>query len=89
MTKYHVCLSVRGVLRCSDAELRNDYMKWVLEDDGKPFLTPAALREAMMDELVQGHEKLPLSLDCDNFDYKKGCLGHPSSTTARVVKGGA
>ena len=30
-----------------------------------------------MDELGLGHEVLPTVDDCEGFDYKEGCQGHP------------
>jgi hypothetical protein len=33
------------------------------------------VENALLEELSQGHENMPMG-DCDNFDDKKGCLGH-------------
>ncbi len=72
--KIHMCLSVRGALNWPKGELRRA-TKWILKPDGSKF-TLEELRNALMDELVKGHEVIPINR-CDNFDYKKGCLGHP------------
>jgi hypothetical protein len=29
-----------------------------------------------MDELVRGHDVIPMGEPCEGFDYKKGCPGH-------------
>jgi hypothetical protein len=72
----HMCLSVRGALNWNARELRSA-TTWCLKDDGSRY-TSAELRNALMDELAQGHEVLPMSPDCDGFDFKTGCPGHPS-----------
>ena len=69
----HLCQSVRGALRWSAKEMR-EACKWTTKDDGSRF-TPDELRDAFMDELAKGHEVIKTG-ECDNFDYKKGCLGH-------------
>lgn len=63
----HFCVSVRGTLR-------NRNFGGMSYKDGKS-MTEFEAFEALCDELSQGHEVLPLE-ECDNFDYKKGCLGH-------------
>lgn len=76
-TNYHLSVSVRGVLRRSNRELKRDHLKWMMQDDGTPYPSADALRDALMDELAAGHEVLSLG-ECDNFDPKQGCLGHPA-----------
>lgn len=72
----HCCISVRGLLHQSKRELQR-VLRTITRDDGQPFRDVEELREALMDELSRGHEVLPLG-DCDNFDYKTGCKGHPT-----------
>jgi hypothetical protein len=43
--------------------------------------TVESLRAALLDALADGHEHLPLGKDCDGFDPKKGCPGHPEKET--------
>jgi hypothetical protein len=69
-----MCVSVRGLLHRSNAELRSD-MKWITKDGGIPYASVAEFRNSLMDELAKGHEVLPTG-ECDNFDWKKGCQGH-------------
>lgn len=71
-TNYHLCLSVRGALNQPKRQLKG----WLRDDDGK-LLTPDEARNALMDELAKGREVLPIG-ECDNFDYKTGCRGHPA-----------
>ncbi len=71
----HVCLSVRGALNWSRRELKRA-TRWIFRDDGSRY-TPDELREALMDELAQGHEVIPMAQECEGFDYSGGgCPGH-------------
>jgi hypothetical protein len=72
----HMCVSVTGTLAKPDSHLR----VWIgaIKVDGKPLETVKQVREFFTEQLAQGHEVLPLG-DCDNFDYKTGCKGHPSA----------
>ena len=70
MKTVHMCMSVRGALRKPRKQLKG----MLMTADGRS-LSAGEVFEALMEELAQGHEKLPIG-DCDNFDYKQGCLGH-------------
>lgn len=76
MRTIYMCVSVRGMLNKSKAELRR--LAPSITVNGKTLQTADEVREAFLDELSQGHEVLPCG-ECDNFDYKKGCLGHEHS----------
>lgn len=69
----HMSLSVRGALRKSDKELQS----WCgsMVQDGKKLTTVEAIRDCLMQALSEGYEYLPME-ECDNFDPKRGCLGH-------------
>lgn len=69
----HMCLSVRGALNWDKRRLKNA-TKWITKEDGSHY-TPDELRSALMDELAQGHEVIPMG-ECDDFDFKTGCRGH-------------
>ena len=43
-------------------------------EDGRP-MTVEETKAVLLDELEQGHTVIPYG-DCDNFDYKTGCMGH-------------
>lgn len=71
----HMCMSVRGALNWPPKYWRSA-LKYVTKSDGTKFRDVRELRDALMDELANGHEVIPLSSNCDNFDFKKGCRGH-------------
>ena len=75
-TTIHLVVSVRGMLNWSTAESKRN-LKWITDKDGNKYPSVNALRNALMDELEQGHEVLPTG-ECDRHDWKKGCLGHES-----------
>lgn len=75
MRTIHMCVSVRGMLNWSDKETKRN-MRTVTKADGSPYTNIYDFRNALMDELSQGHEVLPLGSKCDGFDYKDGCPGH-------------
>ena len=72
-TSIHMCISVRGLLvGATDEELRE-----TITSDGGKLLTALEAKSLLMDELVKGHEVLPLKGGpCDKWDWKEGCLGH-------------
>jgi hypothetical protein len=47
----------------------------ITKPDGSRF-TYDELREAFYDDIAAGKEVVPIG-ECDNFDFKTGCLGHP------------
>lgn len=73
-TRYHMHMSIRGYLRATKSEL-NRMARSMTTSDGKR-MTGDSVREWLMDELAQGHEAYPMG-ECDNFDWKTGCKGHP------------
>ena len=68
--KFHLCISVRGALRWPKKQL-----KGILTTEDGRSMTADEVFDTLCDELSQGHEKMPVG-ECDNFDYKKGCMGH-------------
>lgn len=69
---YHLCVDVRGaLLNWSDRAMDGVFQ----HDDGRPMKHTEA-KLALMDEIAKGHKVIPAA-PCDNFDYQKGCLGHP------------
>lgn len=81
-TVIHCSVDVRGVLKYPLRQFKR-VTQWILKPDGTRF-TPDELREALMDELANGHERLPMG-ECEGFDYKTGCPGHPSESPAVVA----
>lgn len=68
---YHFALDVRGFLMRAK---KSEYKGMLKHEDGRP-MTPDEAKNALLDELVKGHEFIPYG-KCDNFDFKSGCLGH-------------
>ena len=86
-TRYHMCMSVRGAIR--DLQSRRSKKPTEYRDDtGRPLYREEAIN-ALMDELAQGREVIPMHKGCGNpcknsckcagFDYAKGggCPGYP------------
>jgi hypothetical protein len=69
----HMCMDIRGAIK-------NKAFSGFTNDDGSPATREQAL-EYLMDELAKGHDVIPLG-ECDNFDFKKGCLGHEDKAVA-------
>lgn len=69
--RIHVFLDVKGALTNWDDKL---LASCVAHDDGSP-MTAREAKAFLLEELAQGHELIPMA-ECDNFDWKKGCLGH-------------
>ncbi len=74
--RMHMCMSVRGALNWDKKTLKRN-ARGFTRNDGKP-MTPDEVRNALMDELAKGREVIPLG-ECDNFDFKTGCKGHPDT----------
>lgn len=67
MTSYHFNMSVRGALKNRD-------FKGFIDASGNK-IPENEVQDILLEKLSKGIERLPIG-DCDNFDYKKGCLGH-------------
>ena len=72
--KLHLSLDVRGALQRTDDELLDLAESTVV--DGVPLRTPSKMRAFLLEALDEGYDFLPMSPECDNFDPKRGCLGH-------------
>ncbi len=71
---FHMWLDVRGALaNWSDREFRGAFK----HDDGRA-MTAREAKEALMDEIAQGHRVIPIG-DCPDFDFQTGCPGHVDS----------
>ena len=69
---FHMALDVKGAL--TNWKM-NDFRGMFKTDDGRT-MSPREAKQALLDALSDGHLFIPIG-DCDNFDPKKGCLGHP------------
>jgi hypothetical protein len=74
-TTIHICISVREMLAWSTTEIKRQ-LRSMTKSDGTRFASVDEFRNALMDEIAQGHEALPLGPACEGFDYKTGCPGH-------------
>lgn len=68
---FHMGQSIEGALRLPDSTLADMFTK----DDGT-HPTAEMVREFLKDHLAKGHKVIPLSSECDSFDYVTGCPGH-------------
>jgi hypothetical protein len=76
-TSYHIHISIRDVLmNWTDRWFKGVFRHY----DGHP-MTPREAKAGLMNELAKGREVLPVQ-GCDNFDFIKGCLGHPALEAA-------
>jgi hypothetical protein len=74
-TVLHVGVSVRWMLNWSRAETRK-HLKHMKKPDGSPWASIEEFRDAMMTQLSQGTEYLPLGEACEGWSGKTGCPGH-------------
>lgn len=72
--RMHIGMSVRGALRNGEWKRMHKYTT----NNGQP-MTAEECFDALCDELAQGHEIIPYSDECDNWDWKTGCRGHEIS----------
>ncbi|MBL8968252.1 MAG: hypothetical protein JNG85_14695 [Spirochaetaceae bacterium] len=86
MSRFHMCMSVRGILSRSNRELKR-MLPMFTRDDGSHYATTDQLRDALLDEIAKGHEVLPMG-KCDNFDWKDGCKGHEEPAEVEAGIGG-
>lgn len=72
----HLSLSVRGALRNGmwREHVDGSLVGCFTHDDGRQ-MTEGEVYDSLCDALANGQEKLPYGA-CDNFDPKRGCLGH-------------
>lgn len=74
LTRYHLSQSVRGALHNWSPLEWEVACKWITRDDGSS-MSVRELKDSFMDHLAAGIEYLAMG-ECDNFDPKRGCLGH-------------
>lgn len=82
----HLKIDVKGLLLSWDRFPDQEKMVDIFKDDGKKMTTEET-KAYLERELKRGRLYLPMG-DCDNFDYKKGCLGHPVEpvTVRKIVE---
>lgn len=75
MRTMHCCLSVTGCVQRNTKRDWKKMMKSMKKGDGTPFRDEDDIKATFIDLLLDGNEVIPIG-KCDNFDKKKGCLGH-------------
>lgn len=85
---FHMSTSIKGLLSKTDDELE-EIISAINDDWGRPYCSVKLLRWDLRLALNEGRELLPDDR-CDNFDPKKGCLGHPHGEPSApgAAKGG-
>lgn len=64
----HMSLDIRGAIW-------NRRFEGFKNDDGSVASRMEAF-DFLCDHLALGHKQLPMSRDCEGFDYQTGCPGH-------------
>ncbi len=72
---FHLSVSLSGLLQMNKNALWKEWGLFILDNNKKPYRDADHLIEAIKNLMAKGVEKIPGG-DCDNFDVKKGCLGH-------------
>lgn len=75
----HCSLSVRGALKWDRHMMRRACRTMTL--NGRAPHNAEELRDALLELLAQGVEKIPMS-ECEGFDHKSGCPGHETRGAA-------
>lgn len=70
-TNHHMCVDIEGVLRWPDKDLRKLFTDDGMQRSGK------WIRDWLKLQLAQGRKVLPMSKECEGFNYLTGCPGHP------------
>jgi hypothetical protein len=86
MRRTHFCICVRSQLDKPKRQLVRDFKGAIKDGKGGHLETYEQIRSFWMDHLAQGHEVLPMSADCEGFDYKTGCPGHEIEDEAKGAK---
>ena len=69
----HLCMDVKGFLMAHIAD--RDY-EGIFQHASGNVMTAWEARHYLFMQLIAGHRVIP-TIACDNFDFQKGCLGHP------------
>jgi hypothetical protein len=66
----HLSLNIAGAL------LNAKDLKGCISVDGKPLMTVREIKQFLSYQLSLGRRVLPMSDECEGFDYQTGCPGH-------------
>ena len=70
----HLCMDVQGFL---ENHVPLSSYEGIFNHDGR-VMNAREARSYLLRELAAGHRVIP-TIQCDNFDFQKGCLGHPDA----------
>lgn len=86
-TRRHISISIRGAIGLPDSELKTWIGNLYDDETGDPVRSVREIRLSLAEELAEGFEYIR-NQECDNFDPKRGCLGHPvEEENVRVADG--
>lgn len=75
---FHVHIDVADLLTWSDARFEEEVLPFLKHGESDTFTTVKQARTFLVREFARGVRAIRLGGEgCDNFDMKKGCLGHP------------
>jgi hypothetical protein len=75
-TNRHMSISVEGALRnAKPAKMKG----WMTDDNGRD-LSGKEVHAHFLKARFEGKRVLPMSDECENFNYETGCPGHPVYT---------
>jgi hypothetical protein len=80
----HMSQGVTGPLRNWSCKQWTDATEWITRKDGSKFASGGELEQAFQAMANEGIECFPLG-ECDNFDPKHGCRGHPHPEDPRQL----
>ncbi len=74
-TTFHVSASIEGMLK----QYQRKKINFLEDDEGNSI--PLSEVKNLLQQALDNGEKYIKSKGCDNFDPKRGCLGHPKQLT--------
>lgn len=70
----HMSLDIRGCLENGRRDKGRSFRGFTNEDGSAA--TESEVHAFLLDQLAMGRKLLPMSKDCEGFDYQTGCPGH-------------
>lgn len=70
---FHMCLDIKGAIK---NKLGKKSLKGLFVHDNGVKCTHDEAMNYLLECIEKGWRVIPIG-DCDNFDYEKGCQGHP------------
>lgn len=73
LKKFHSSYNILGMLK--SMERKKSTTKSIFQNEKGQFISVGEARNFLYENLSKGRRVMPMG-ECDNFDYRKGCLGH-------------